>query len=148
MTRVLIACVGGFLGAGKTTALVSASRELMARGLNVGIITNDQGNHLIDTEVMRSLGLPTKEVAGGCFCCKFAEFVEHAGRILDQGRPDIILAEAVGSCTDLSATVYQPLRQYYAHQFDLAPLSILVEPGRLRAFSGDLANSFSESVAY
>ena len=82
MARVLIACVGGFLGAGKTTALAFAARELHARGLKVGIITNDQGSHLVDTEVMRSLGMPTEEISGGCFCCRFDELIHHADRIL------------------------------------------------------------------
>ncbi len=145
--KVLIACVGGFLGAGKTTALVRAARELMRRGLRVGVITNDQGDALVDTEVMRGFGLPTEEITGGCFCCKFDELVRHAQRLLGQVQPDVILAEAVGSCTDLSATVYQPLRRYYADQFDLAPLSILVEPSRLRAFAGGDAE-FPQSVAY
>src|SRR6478672_6159525 len=140
MAQVLIACVGGFLGAGKTTALASASRELISRGLKVGIITNDQGEQLIDTQVMRALGLATEEITGGCFCCKFTDLVEQADRILDRGRPDIILAEAVGSCTDLSATVYQPLRKYYSARFTLGPLSILVEPSRVRALSGALTN--------
>lgn len=148
MTQVLIACVGGFLGAGKTTALASAARELVSRGLKVGIITNDQGEQLVDTRVMRALGFPTEEITGGCFCCKFNELVEHVDRILDHGRPDIILAEAVGSCTDLSATVYQPLRKYYASRFDLAPLSILVEPARIQAFCGYSESSFPETVEY
>jgi G3E family GTPase len=148
MTQVLIACVGGFLGAGKTTALASAARELISRGLKVGIITNDQGEQLIDTQVMRALGLATAEITGGCFCCKFTDLVEQADRILDQGSPDVILAEAVGSCTDLSATVYQPLRRYYSSRFDLGPLSIMVEPSRVRAFSGDLTNPFPDNVAY
>jgi len=148
MTRVLIACVGGFLGAGKTTALVSASRELASRGLKVGVITNDQGDQLVDTKVMLSVGLATEEIVGGCFCCKFDELVKQADRILDQTRPDVILAEAVGSCTDLSATVYQPLRKYYASRFDLAPLSILVEPARIQAFCGYSDSPFPETVEY
>jgi len=148
MNHVLIACVGGFLGAGKTTALVSASRELVSRGLKVGIITNDQGSQLVDTQALLGHGLTTEEITGGCFCCKFDELVQHADQILDQGQPDVILAEAVGSCTDLSATVYQPLRRYYASRFDLAPLSILVEPSRLQALFTDTANPFPETVSY
>jgi len=147
VSKVLIACVGGFLGAGKTTALVAAARELIKRGLRVGIITNDQGGLLVDTEVMRDLGLPAEEITGGCFCCKFDDLVDRARRLLDEARPDVILAEAVGSCTDLAATVYRPLRLYYADQYDLAPLSILVEPSRLRAFLAG-AEEFPESVAY
>jgi G3E family GTPase len=148
MDKPLIACVGGFLGAGKTTAVVAGARELMSRALRVGIITNDQGDHLVDSRVTRSFGLPTEEIGGGCFCCRFDEFVKSANRLLEQNEPDVVLAEAVGSCTDLAATVYQPLRRFYADRFDLAPLSVLVEPDRVRAFLSDAENGFKESVAY
>jgi G3E family GTPase len=147
MSRPLVACVGGFLGAGKTTALVAAARELAARGKRVGIVTNDQGSRLVDTEIMRAAGLPAEEVTGGCFCCLFDDLVTSAERILDSARPDVIFAEAVGSCTDLSATVLQPLRRYYADRFDLAPLSVLVEPNRLAEFTSGVPG-FPSSVAY
>ncbi len=62
---VRLACVGGFLGAGKTTALIEAARNLIARGLKVGVITNDQGSHLVDTAMVRRLGLQTEEITGG-----------------------------------------------------------------------------------
>ena len=155
MAKVIIACIGGFLGAGKTTALRAAALELVSRGLRVGIITNDQGSGLVDTKSVEDLDLPTREISGGCFCCKFEDLVEKARQILDEQRPDIILAEAVGSCTDLSATVYQPLRKYYRHKFDLAPLTILVEPERILSLmdgyeedsNGD-GNGFPDAVRY
>jgi G3E family GTPase len=148
MAKTLIACVGGFLGAGKTTALQAAARELIGRGIKVGIITNDQGSELIDTEVMRRSGLSAEEITGGCFCCKFDELATRAVQILKRERPDVILAEAVGSCTDLSATVYQPLRKYYSDRFELAPLSILVEPDKLLALSKRAARRMSDLVTY
>lgn len=147
MSKALIACVGGYLGSGKTTALQSAAQELISRGFKVGIITNDQGQELIDTKVIRRLGIYTEEITGGCFCCKFDELVERAVQISDREQPDIILAEAVGSCTDLSATVYQPLRKYYGRQFALAPLSILVESDKLLALSGG-DKKLPELIAY
>jgi len=148
MSRVRIACIGGFLGAGKTTALQAAAEELSKRGLKAGVITNDQGTEIVDTKVMQNLNIPTREIGGGCFCCKFADLVEQAEQILGQEQPDIILAEAVGSCTDLSATVYQPLRKYYRHRFDLAPLSILVEPHRVNMLARESRNEFPEDVHY
>src|SRR5215468_4363141 len=104
MSKVIIACIGGFLGAGKTTALQRAADELKTRRMKVGVITNDQGTELVDTHILRQQGVSTAEIAGGCFCCKFEELVQAASAILDKHRPDIILAEAVGSCADLSAT--------------------------------------------
>src|SRR5260221_9184878 len=147
MPPVLLGCVGGFLGAGKTTALAAAARELLARGYKVGLVTNDQGRDLVDTAFFRSLGLPTEEVAGGCFCCRFDELVETAGRLVEASAVDVLLAEAVGSCTDLAATVYRPLRRFFGDRFALAPLTVLVEPDRLAEIAGR-AFAFPDEVAY
>ncbi len=144
---VRIACIGGFLGAGKTTALIEAAQKLMARGLTVGVITNDQGSNLVDTALTREGGLQTEEITGGCFCCRFPEFVKHASRLVERHHPDILLAEAVGSCTDLAATVYGPLRRFHAGDFELAPLSVFVEPIRMQEFQISSCR-FEESVRY
>jgi Ni2+-binding GTPase involved in maturation of urease and hydrogenase len=144
---VRIACVGGFPGAGKTTALIAAARNLTSRGLRVGVIANDQGSNLVDTALFRGLGLQTEEITGGCFCCRFSELVKHASRLVGQHCPDIILAEAVGSCTDLAATVYEPLRRFHSSQYELAPLSVFVEPARIRELLGP-SSQFESSVRY
>ena len=149
MPPVLLGCVGGFLGAGKTTALAAAARELLARGYKVGLVTNDQGRGLVDTAFLRSLGLPAEEVAGGCFCCRFDELVERAGRLVEASAVDVLLAEAVGSCTDLAATVYRPLRRFFGDQFALAPLTVLVEPDRLAEMADPAIHfPFPDEVAY
>jgi len=122
--------VGGFLGAGKTTLLLRAARLLVERGYRVGLITNDQGNDLVDTTMATWQEIPVAEVAGGCFCCRFPDLIKALRRLQKSVNPDIILAEPVGSCTDLAATVLRPLVGYYPEQFRLAPLTILVEPGR------------------
>jgi G3E family GTPase len=142
MTR--IACINGFLGAGKTTLMLRAADDLANRGLRTAIITNDQGRFLVDTARVRDSGFPVEEILGGCFCCRFSEFLERAQAIVDEHGPDIILAEAVGSCTDLAATVYRRLRHY---PFAVAPLSVLVEPERIREFTRPVT-PFTEDVKY
>lgn len=144
---VRIACVGGFLGAGKTTALLEAARNLIARGMKVGVVTNDQGSNLVDTALFLSAGLPTEEITDGCFCCRFSAFVKHAARLIAKHRPEVILAEPVGSCTDLAATVYERLRRFHAAEFELAPLSVLVEPLRIQELLGS-SSRFESSVRY
>jgi Ni2+-binding GTPase involved in maturation of urease and hydrogenase len=144
---VLFACVGGFLGAGKTSAIVAAARALQARGLRVGVVANDQGSDLVDTAVFRGQGLPASEIAGGCFCCRFDELLVAADRLLGETPVDVLLAEAVGSCTDLVATVYRPLRRFHPDRFRLAPFSVLVEPDRLREMSEETA-ALDEDVVY
>ncbi|MGD0625954.1 MAG: sugar phosphate nucleotidyltransferase [Thermodesulfobacteriota bacterium] len=60
-----------------------------------------------------------------------------------------VIAEPVGSCTDLVATVSYPLRRLYGEEFTVAPVSVLVDPVRaLRVFGLERGGSFSEKVIY
>ncbi|MHB1457157.1 MAG: GTP-binding protein [Armatimonadota bacterium] len=132
MNQPRMILVGGFLGAGKTTLLAHAARLLLEQGKRVGLITNDQAADLVDTALLHQAKLDVKEIAGGCFCCRFGQLIETAEQLVAEMSPDIIIGEPVGSCTDLSATVLQPIKALYSDVFNLAPLSILVDPNRLR----------------
>ncbi|HEU5088672.1 MAG TPA: GTP-binding protein [Roseiflexaceae bacterium] len=140
--------VGGFLGAGKTTLLLAAARRLAARGMRVGLVTNDQGQDLVDTALAASGDIPVHEVTGGCFCCRFPDLVAAVEQLQHSVQPDVILAEPVGSCTDLVATVLRPLRAYHAATVTIAPLTVLVDPLRdLAPFSGDVAYLHEQQLA-
>jgi G3E family GTPase len=141
--------IGGFLGAGKTTAVARLARRLSDQGQCVGLITNDQGSHLVDTALLASHGFPVEEIAGGCFCCRFNSLVDAAAKLSLETRLDVFIAEPVGSCTDLAATVTYPLRRIYGDNFTIAPLSVLVDPVRaLRVFGLEAGARFSEKVLY
>lgn len=141
--------IGGFLGAGKTTAVAALAQHLTAAGLRVGLITNDQGSELVDTSMLRARGFATEEIPGGCFCCRFNSLVDAAKKLTDNARPDAFVAEPVGSCTDLMATVSYPLRRIYGDRFNVAPLSVLVDPVRAQQIFGlKSGRSFSEKVVY
>lgn len=141
--------IGGFLGAGKTTTVGRLAKHLSDQGLRVGLITNDQAGGLVDTKLLRGQGFATEEIAGGCFCCRFNTLVEAAARLNDATKPDVFIAEPVGSCTDLVATVTYPLRRMYGDSFTIAPLAVLVDPVRARRIFGlDEGGSFSSKVSY
>jgi G3E family GTPase len=129
MTKLIL--VGGFLGAGKTTLLLAAGKELRARGLRVGIVTNDQGDQLVDTALATQARLPVVEVAGGCFCCRLPDLLSSLDVLQQTVAPDVILAEPVGSCTDIMATVMRPLAARPDLDFEIAPFTVLVDPLRL-----------------
>ncbi|HUU08927.1 MAG TPA: MIP family channel protein [Phycisphaerae bacterium] len=146
-TRLIL--VGGFLGAGKTTLLARAAERLVGEGRRVGLITNDQARNLVDTAVLRGNGYRVQEVAGGCFCCRIGDLLTAADRLLAEQRPDVLIGEPVGSCTDISATVLQPIKKLHGDRFRLAPFSVVVDPVRLRQALGDgAAGAFPESVLY
>jgi hypothetical protein len=132
--RPALVLVGGFLGAGKTTLLLRAAHLLRERGMRTAIITNDQGGALVDTRMTTASGFDAGEIAGACFCCRFGDFVA-AARSLLAVRPHVILAEPVGSCMDLSATVLQPLKEHHGWQFRVAPFSVLVDPRQAAEFA-------------
>jgi 2',3'-cyclic-nucleotide 2'-phosphodiesterase (5'-nucleotidase family) len=66
--------------------------------------------------------------------------------------PEVLLAEPVGSCTDLVATVSLPLARIYGDRFTVAPVSVVVDPLRaLRILGADGSGDgggFSPNVAY
>lgn len=125
----------GFLGAGKTTTMTSAALALQARGRKVAVITNDQGVELVDTKLARSALDAVAEVTGGCFCCRFEDLVEAIVGLVASDQVDTVIAEAVGSCTDLQATVVRPLRKHYGSTVVVSPLTTVVDPLRYLAFA-------------
>ena len=98
---------------------------------------------------MTARGFPVEEIPGGCFCCRFNSLVDAAKRLSAASRPDVFIAEPVGSCTDLVATVTYPLRKLYAANFSIAPLSVVVDPIRaLRVLGLETGGKFSDKVLY
>ncbi|MBC8356810.1 MAG: cobalamin biosynthesis protein P47K [Planctomycetes bacterium] len=149
MSAIRFVMLGGFLGAGKTTTIARLARRYQEQGLRVGIVTNDQATDLVDTHTLRSQGFEVGEVAGACFCCNFNELTQVAAALTAEQRPDVILAEPVGSCTDLVATVIQPLMRLHADRFHVAPYGVLLKPSHGRKILKGEANAgFSPKAAY
>ncbi|RYZ44792.1 MAG: hypothetical protein EOP49_26440 [Sphingobacteriales bacterium] len=101
--------VNGFLGSGKTTAITAAADLLMQQGINVGVVTNDQGHQLVDTSYLVSKNIPADQVVNGCFCCNYHDLVAAITRLQQTCSANTVFAESVGSCTDLVATIIKPM---------------------------------------
>lgn len=146
MTK-LILC-GGFLGAGKTTLIWDVAQRLMAQGKRVGLITNDQAPELVDSRLLLHANLQVKEVAGSCFCCNFNGFTSAIQSLRADVQADVILAEPVGSCADLTATIVRPLKKYHNTEVIVSPLTVLSDPARLKSilYGGD--GGLHEDAAY
>jgi Ni2+-binding GTPase involved in maturation of urease and hydrogenase len=154
MSSIRFIMLGGFLGAGKTTTIARLARHYQEQGHKVGIVTNDQATDLVDTNSLRAQGFDVGEVPGACFCCNFNKLTETVGELQASARPDIVLAEPVGSCTDLVATVVRPLQQLFSASFDVAPYAVLLKPshgGRIlrgQGAGGPVRGGFSPQAAY
>ena len=146
--RLRFVMVGGFLGAGKTTTIARLARHYQQQGRRVGIVTNDQAANLVDTQSLRAQGHLVGEVAGACFCCSFDELLGTVAALTEANRPDLVLAEPVGSCTDLVATVIQPLVQLYGVRFDVAPYAVILKPSHGRKILRGESGGFSPKADY
>ena len=148
MSKTRLLALTGFLGAGKTTTMAALARQLEAQGETVAVITNDQGTELVDSAVAAAAVELTAEVTGGCFCCRFEDLASVLEDILVSGDVDTVIIEAVGSCTDLQATVVRPLRRFYADQLEVAPLVCVVDPDRHAALAPLVGTDVETDIAY
>jgi G3E family GTPase len=147
--RPLLLVIGGYLGGGKTTTIQRTAAMLRERGLQVAVISNDQSSGLVDTKIAGQASDTVVEIPDGCFCCRFETFRDDLQKLASNQMPDVILAEAVGSCTDLAATVYQPLQQITSGLVNLAPLTVVADGRRVHDLAlGGRDVRFPPSVAY
>lgn len=140
--------VGGFLGSGKTTAIIQACRLLMLSGKKVGVITNDQGKYLVDSAFVEWSDVPTVDVTGGCFCCNYNALDSRLDTLINKIQPDIVFAESVGSCVDLVATVVNPMRKYGELKVQATSLTVFTDSRLLlRRLKGE-DFPFSDAITY
>jgi G3E family GTPase len=145
--------LSGFLGSGKTTAIIQACRLLKNQNIPVAVITNDQGVRLVDGDLFNHLGIPSGQVTNGCFCCNYNDLDQTIHRLsghsspAGQSRPAVLFAESVGSCTDLIATVLKPLVQQ--HPEWKPTVSVFADARLLQSLLDDsTASAFDSSVRY
>jgi G3E family GTPase len=145
-TRLIL--VGGFLGAGKTTLLWEAAQRVMDSGKRIGLITNDQAPELVDTAILSRNEVKVAEVSGSCFCCNFNGLINAMKQLRNEADADVIIAEPVGSCTDLSATIVQPLKENMKGELLVSPLSVMADPVRLTNILDGGTAGLHPSAAY
>lgn len=149
--RPVLALVGGFLGAGKTTLIGKTVARLHAQGLRCAVVSNDQSVGLVDGVSARLLdGAAVGEVTGACFCCKLDDLAQVVERLRAEDRPDVILCEPVGSCTDLMSTVVRPLEKVYQMDLRITPFTVVLDGRRaLAAYAGaKRKKDFAKDVGY
>ena len=101
--RVPITFVGGYLGAGKTTAI---NEVLAAADRPIAVIVNDVGAINIDAELIRRRSGDTIELTDGCVCCTS---IEGFGAAFDQIRarpepPEHVIVELSGVAEPANVT--------------------------------------------
>ena len=85
--------LGGFLGAGKTTALNRLLREPTGR---VGVLVNDFGAINVDAALIAAAGGDVMQLANGCVCCAVGPDLSDSLARMVALAPDRIVVEASG----------------------------------------------------
>ena len=138
--------LSGFLGSGKTTAIQNACNYLRLKDIKTGVITNDQGTKLVDGDFFKSLGIAEEQVTGSCFCCNYNELDKKIESLIKTYNVDTIFAESVGSCTDLVATIFNPLFKFRPRL--QVTISTFADAGLLYSLLIEKQCLFDENVNY
>lgn len=98
--KVLI--LGGFLGSGKTTALMQLARYMVGSSVSeqenkVMILENEIGEVGIDDAFLRGGGFKVDNLFAGCACCTVSgELVTAAAKIQREYDPEWLIVETTG----------------------------------------------------
>ena len=96
VTDVPVTVVTGFLGVGKTTAILDLFGHRPPDG-RWAVLVNEFGEIGIDGAILAEGGLIVEEVPGGCICCSAGLALRVAlVRLLREVRPDRLLIEPTG----------------------------------------------------
>ncbi|WP_084760100.1 CobW family GTP-binding protein [Zavarzinella formosa] len=122
--------ITGFLGVGKTTAILNLLRTRPA-GSRWAVIVNEYGEVGIDGAILRDAAdgtLDIREVEGGCVCCTSAEeFNFTLAQVLEHVRPERLLIETTG--VGHPARIIEDLRRPNIARFvDLRATVCVVSP--------------------
>jgi G3E family GTPase len=127
--RIPIHIIGGFLGVGKTTAILSVLKRL-GNQERLAILVNERGEVGLDGAILESEtpGLALREVTGGCICCTAGPALGSSLReILDKVDPERILIEpsGIGKPGDIADLIDSMNMGQLVH---VKPIVTLVDP--------------------
>ncbi|WP_152205715.1 CobW family GTP-binding protein [Marinobacter changyiensis] len=122
--------VFGFLGVGKTTAIIDLLKHKPA-GEVWAVLVNEFGEVGIDGALLEQEGAVVREVPGGCMCC-VAGLPMKIGlnRLIHKAQPDRLLIEPTG-LGHPSQIIETLTSEHYQEVLALGPVLCLVDPRRL-----------------
>ncbi|WGV98186.1 GTP-binding protein [Vibrio sp. YMD68] len=127
--RVPTNIITGFLGVGKTTAILNLLKNKPEEE-NWAVLVNEFGEIGIDGAILAENGAMIKEVPGGCMCCTAGVPMSVGINALLRRNPDRLIIEptGLGHPKKVVATLISPQYQNYV---DLKATIALVDPRNL-----------------
>ena len=126
-TKIII--IGGFLGSGKTTAIIELSKMYSASGKTVTYFTNEIGEVSLDGDLL-NYDIETKEITTACITCNLKEKMTTAvEQLIEKAHPDILFIEPKENISPL--VVKDELEKMILNQIDneseFSPLFTLID---------------------
>jgi G3E family GTPase len=127
-----IMIIGGFLGSGKTTAILKISRQLRKAGKRIAIIVNEIGEIGLDGDTLTNPDVVTKELTSGCICCTLRISMQYTLQTLEEEfKPEIVIIEPTGIA--FPGQIREEIETMGLSELSFAPVVTLVDPCRFGA---------------
>lgn len=118
----------GFLGSGKTSMMITLSKELEARGLPAATISNDLGARgFVDTYYSKACGCDATELSGACICYQTENLVDRLRRVLESEGHAVAMSDIPGFGVGALEHVYHMLNELYPNEFTLLPFTAVTD---------------------
>ncbi len=129
----------GFLGAGKTTAMIAFAKSINRRYGKAAILANDLGaSNIVDADFTATTDILTTQISGNCICYQHENLVDKLNQLVSQGAT-IIMSDIPGCGIGALDHVYIQLEGRRPGEFELMPFTCIVDPLRLRMIMPEAA---------
>lgn len=134
------AVFSGFLGSGKTTAMMALTQYYSRKHGKAAMISNDLGHgvSLADDRLAQLCGCRASGMTEECICYQNENLADRLNAYYDEGC-DLVISDIPGFGVGALEHVYHGLNEKFPDQFDLAPFTVLVEPRTLALLREDKA---------
>ena len=130
--KIRFMVMSGFLGAGKTTTMIALGEHMNKTYGKVGIIANDLGANLVDTNLTQTSGCTVEEIASGCICYQMDNTIDKIRRLRDRDGCIFVMSDIPGLGVGALDHTYHRLADDCADWIDLSPFTVLVDPERIK----------------
>lgn len=147
--RIRFMVVSGFLGAGKTTTMIALGEHMDKNHGHVGLIANDLGANLVDTNLTQTSGCTVEEIASGCICYQMDNTIDKIRRLKDRDGCVFVMSDIPGCGVGALDHTYHRLADDCADWITLSPFMVIVDPERLRMLLPEKADiNLPEELVY
>ncbi len=137
------AVFSGFLGSGKTTAMMALTKYFTRNHGAAAMISNDLGDQsLADNRLAQLSGCNASELTGDCICYQRENLAARLDSLYSEGC-SLVISDIPGFGVGALDHVYHGLEQDYPGHYELGPFTVLVESSTVEALrkgcGGDIA---------